>query len=299
VARLRAEFDLPVHVHTHDTAGGSLATYLAAIEVGVDAVDGAAAPLAGMTSQPALAGIVAATNYGERATGVSLDASLDLEPYWEEVRTIYAPFETGLRAPTGRVYRHEIPGGQLSNLRQQAIGLGLRDRFEEVERAYARANHVLGEIVKVTPTSKVVGDLALFVVSGGVDWEELEEHPGRFDLPDSVLGYLRGDLGEPAGGLPYPFAHRALRDAGTGGDSSPAVAGELADDLMTPGQPRRTAFAKLMFPGPFAEFEESRALWRHLGTAHASLLLRTARRYRGGDRSGAGRAPGNRTRGSR
>jgi pyruvate carboxylase len=257
VARLRDEFELPVHLHTHDTAGGQLATYLAAIEAGVDAVDGAAAPLAGMTSQPALAGIVAATNHSPRATGIALEALLDLEPYWEETRTTYAPFETGLRAPTGRVYRHEIPGGQLSNLRQQAIGLGLRDRFEELERAYARANQVLGDIVKVTPTSKVVGDLALFVVSGGVDWEELEEHPERFDLPDSVLGYLRGDLGEPAGGLPRPFANRALRDAGRAGTPARPAAPELTHDLEVPGQPRRTALAKLMFPEPVRDFEES------------------------------------------
>jgi pyruvate carboxylase len=137
VTHLREEFDLPVHLHTHDSAGGQLATYLAAIDAGVDAVDGAAAPVAGMTSQPALAGIVAATSHSQRPTGISLDALLDLEPYWDAVRTIYAPFETGLRAPTGRVYRHEIPGGQLSNLRQQAIALGLGHRFEEVELAYA------------------------------------------------------------------------------------------------------------------------------------------------------------------
>ena len=254
VSSLRKEFDLPVHLHTHDTAGGQLATYLAAIEAGVDAVDGAAAPLAGMTSQPAMAGIVAATNHSERATRISLNALLDLEPYWEDVRTIYAPFETGLRAPTGRVYRHQIPGGQLSNLRQQAIGLGLRDRFEEVERAYARANQVLGDIVKVTPTSKVVGDLALFVVSGGVDWDELEKHPEKFDLPDSVLAFLRGELGRPAAGLPEPFATRALRDAG----EREAGAPELSDDLDKPGQPRAVALARLMYPAPFRDFEESR-----------------------------------------
>ncbi len=154
-----------------------------------------------MTSQPSLSGIVAATAHTERGSELSLDTLLDLEPYWTEVRATYAPFETGLLAPTGRVYRHEMPGGQLSNLRQQAEALGLGDRFEEVELAYARANEVLGHIVKVTPTSKVVGDLALFVVSGNIDWEQLERHPERFDLPDSVLDVSRrAASGSPRGG---------------------------------------------------------------------------------------------------
>ena len=141
---LKSEFDLPVHLHTHDTSGGQLATYLAAVEAGVDAIDGAAAPLSGMTSQPSLAAIVAATDHTDRATGLSLEALGDLEPYWEAVRTLYAPFEAGLRSPTGTIYRHEIPGGQLSNLRQQANAMGLAERFEEVEALYARCDTLLG-----------------------------------------------------------------------------------------------------------------------------------------------------------
>src|SRR5690606_6048568 len=125
-------FDLPVHVHTHDTPGGQLATYLAAWNAGADAVDGASAALAGTTSQPALSAIVAAAANSEFDTGLDLQAVCDLEPYWEALREVYAPFESGLPAPTGRVSTHEIPGGQLSNLRRQAIALGLGDRFEEV-----------------------------------------------------------------------------------------------------------------------------------------------------------------------
>src|ERR671917_1089211 len=196
VTALRENFDLPVHLHTHDTAGGQLATLLAAVEAGVDAVDVASAPMAGTTSQVPASALVAALENTERATHLDLRAVMDLEPYWEAVRRVYAPFESGLPAPTGRVYDHEIPGGQLSNLRQQAIGLGLGDRFEEIELAYARADALLGHIVKVTPTSKVVGDLALFVVSGNIDWEELRERPQEHDLPASVLGFLRGELGE-------------------------------------------------------------------------------------------------------
>jgi pyruvate carboxylase len=257
VTRLRQEFDVPVHLHTHDTAGGQLATYLAAIDAGVDAIDGAAAPMAGRTSQPTLSGIVSATDFTDRATGLSLGALLDLEPYWEAVRTSYAPFETRMRAPTGRVYRHQIPGGQLTNLRQQSIALGLGERFEEIEAAYVQANGLLGDIVKVTPTSKVVGDLALFVVSGGIEWDDLREHPERFDLPDSVLAFLRGELGEPAGGLPEPFAERALRGAGQNdaGDN----AQDEAAPLPGPGPERRAALSELMFPGPFRDQQEARS----------------------------------------
>src|SRR5690606_20039393 len=149
VSALRREFDLPVHLHTHDTAGGQLATYLAAIQAGADAVDGAVASMAGTTSQPSLSALVAATDHSEHPTGLDLQAVGDLEPYWESVRKVYAPFEAGLAAPTGRVYHHEIPGGQLSNLRTQAIALGLGDRFEDIEAMYAAADRMLGRLVKV------------------------------------------------------------------------------------------------------------------------------------------------------
>jgi pyruvate carboxylase len=255
VASLRREFDLPVHLHTHDTAGGQLATYVAAIDAGVDAVDGAFAPMAGMTSQPSLAGIVGATDGTDRATGLALDALLDLEPYWETVRSVYGPFETGLRAPTGRIYRHEIPGGQLSNLRQQALALGLGDRFEEIEFAYALANQLLGGIVKVTPTSKVVGDLALAVVSGGIDWDQLRERPEQYDLPESVLAFLRGELGRPVGGLPQPFTERALQ--GTGTSPPREVSQTAAAHLREPGAGRRAALSELMFPVPHRDQQDA------------------------------------------
>ncbi|HBR89163.1 MAG TPA: pyruvate carboxylase, partial [Microbacterium sp.] len=142
-------FDLPVHVHTHDTAGGQLATLLAASAAGADAVDAAAAPMSGTTSQPSLSALVAALAHTERDTGLELDAVNDLEPYWGAVRNLYAPFESGLPGPTGRVYHHEIPGGQLSNLRQQAIALGLAEDFELIEDMYAAANAILGRVPKV------------------------------------------------------------------------------------------------------------------------------------------------------
>ncbi|HRW19732.1 MAG TPA: pyruvate carboxylase, partial [Dermatophilaceae bacterium] len=190
VTALRERFDLPVHLHTHDTAGGQLATLLAAIDAGVDAVDAASASMAGTTSQPPLSALVAATRGSARETGLDLDAVCSLEPYWEAVRMLYRPFESGLPSPTGRVYTHEIPGGQLSNLRQQAIALGLGDRFEAIEDMYAAANRILGNIVKVTPSSKVVGDLALALVGAQADPAAFEANPTAYDIPDSVIGFL-------------------------------------------------------------------------------------------------------------
>jgi pyruvate carboxylase len=254
VTALRERFDLPVHLHTHDTAGGQLATLLAAWWAGVDAVDGAVASMAGTTSQPPLSAIVAGTDFTERATGLDLAAVNDLEPYWEAVRRLYAPFESGLPAPTGRVYTHEIPGGQLSNLRQQAIALGLGQRFEDVENAYAAADRLLGRLVKVTPSSKVVGDLALQLVGSGAAVEDFASDPGKHDLPDSVIGFLRGELGDPPGGWPEPFRSRALE--GRRPAEPPAA---LTDDDRRglADQPRAT-LNRLLFPGPTRDFLEHR-----------------------------------------
>ena len=196
VTALRERFDTPVHLHTHDTAGGQLATLLAASAAGVDAVDAANAAMAGTTSQPSLSSLVAALENTERDTGLSLQAVSALEPYWESVRKTYQPFESGLPGPTGRVYHHEIPGGQLSNLRQQAIALGLADRFEDIEDWYAEANRMLGRPTKVTPSSKVVGDLALHLVAMDVDPADFEANPGAYDIPDSVVGFMAGELGD-------------------------------------------------------------------------------------------------------
>jgi pyruvate carboxylase len=251
VTALRERFDLPVHLHTHDTAGGQLATLLAAWSAGVDAVDGAVASMAGTTSQPPLSAIVAATDATERATGLDLAAVNDLEPYWEAVRRVYAPFESGLAAPTGRVYRHEIPGGQLSNLRQQAIALGLGQRFEEVEDAYAAADRLLGRLVKVTPSSKVVGDLALQLVGSGVSVEDFAAEPGKFDLPDSVIGFLRGELGDPPGGWPEPFRTRALEGRRP---AEPPAELSVDDERGLAEAPRET-LNRLLFPAPTREYE--------------------------------------------
>jgi pyruvate carboxylase len=257
VTALRERFDLPVHLHTHDTPGGQLATLLAAVGAGVDAVDVASAAMAGTTSQPPMSALVAALEHTERDTGLSLDAVCALEPYWEAVRRLYKPFESGLPAPTGRVYEHEIPGGQLSNLRQQAIALGLGAKFEQVEAMYAAADRILGRLVKVTPSSKVVGDLALQLVGTGADPARFAAAPEEFDLPDSVVAFLAGQLGDPPGGWPEPFRTRAL----AGRTVKPADQGLTEEDraaLSGSSAERRNRLNTLLFPGPSAELAKNR-----------------------------------------
>jgi len=256
VRALRERFDLPVHLHTHDTAGGQLATLMAAAEAGVDAVDVANAAMAGTTSQPSMSALVAALEHTERDTGLSLEAVTDLEPYWEAVRRLNAPFESGLPGPTGRVYRHEIPGGQLSNLRQQALSLGLGERFEDVENMYAAADRILGRLVKVTPSSKVVGDLALYLVGLGADPVDFAENPGSYDIPDSVIGFLRGELGDPPGGWPEPFRTKALEGRGTT-RQMPVLSDEDHALLAESGPRRHRALNHLLFPSPAEDFDKA------------------------------------------
>jgi pyruvate carboxylase len=269
VRALRERFDLPVHLHTHDTPGGQLATLVAAIDAGVDAVDAASAAMAGTTSQPPMSALVAATNHSERTTGLDIAAVNALEPYWEATRRLYAPFESGLPAPTGRVYRHEIPGGQLSNLRQQAVALGLGEKFEQIEDMYAAANDILGNVVKVTPSSKVVGDLALHLVAVGAEPAAFADDPAAFDIPDSVIGFLSGELGDPPGGWPEPFRSKALQ-----GRSTRDAVTELSDDDRAglADDPRST-LNRLLFPGPTADFETAQAQFGDLSVLPTTAFL--------------------------
>ena len=269
ISGLRERFDTPVHLHSHDTSGGQLATYVAAVDAGVDAVDGAAPPLSGMTSQPSLSAIIAATEFTERDTGLSLDAVGRLEPYWEAVRAMYKPFEAGLTAPTGTVYKHEIPGGQLSNLRQQAIALGLGDRFEEVEDLYAACNVMLGRPIKVTPSSKVVGDLALHLVASGATPDQLESDPESVDLPESVIKFLHGELGTPPGGFPEPFRTKAL----VGRTYTPTpVELDPADEAALQGDDVRKVLNRLLLPGPAANHEEQAARYGNLAVLPSRIF---------------------------
>ncbi|KQV25161.1 pyruvate carboxylase [Yonghaparkia sp. Root332] len=257
VAAMRERFDQPVHLHTHDTAGGQLATLLAASRAGVDAVDVASAPMAGTTSQPPFSALVAALAHTERDTGLSLQAVSDLEPYWEAVRRVYAPFESGLSGPTGRVYHHEIPGGQLSNLRQQAIALGLGDRFELIEDWYAAANRILGRPTKVTPSSKVVGDLALQMAAAGADPADFEANPEKYDIPDSVIGFMAGELGDLPGGWPEPFRSKVLAGRTVKIGTTPLTEDQQAK-LDGSTDERRLMLNQLLFPQPTQQFLQVR-----------------------------------------
>lgn len=264
VTALRERFNLPVHLHTHDTAGGQLATLLAAVEAGVDAVDVASAPMAGTTSQPSASALVAALANTDRDTGLTLDNVTDLEPYWEAVRKVYAPFESGLPGPTGRVYRHEIPGGQLSNLRQQAIALGLGDRFELVEQMYAEANRILGRPPKVTPSSKVVGDLALHLVAVGADPQDFEKNPQNYDIPDSVVGFMAGELGDLPGGWPEPFRTKVLEGKSVDISITPVSAEDLKALGSGESKVIRQTLNRLLFPAPTKEFNRISNLYGKL-----------------------------------
>ncbi len=212
VKALKSEVGLPIHFHTHDTAGIACATILAASEAGVDAVDCAMDALSGNTSQATLGSVVSALQHTDRDTGLDMTAVREISDYWEEVRNQYGAFETGMQAPSSEVYLHEMPGGQFTNLKAQAASLGLDDRWPEVARTYADVNQMFGDIVKVTPSSKVVGDMALMMVSQGLTRADVEDPATDVAFPDSVIDMMRGNLGQPPGGFPDTIIHKVLKD---------------------------------------------------------------------------------------
>ncbi|MCB0675852.1 MAG: pyruvate carboxylase [Saprospiraceae bacterium] len=211
IPALKETVDLPVHLHTHDTSSIQAATYLKAVESGVDIIDLAIASMSGLTSQPNFNSVVAMLKGHPRERAVDLDSLNRHSDYWEAVREYYFPFETELRAGTAEVYEHEIPGGQYSNLRPQARALGLEDRFEQIKDNYRAANFLLGDLIKVTPSSKVVGDLAMFMTANGLTAEELLTRGDTLAFPDSVKALLRGDLGQMEGGFPPELQKLVLK----------------------------------------------------------------------------------------
>jgi len=208
---LREETDLPIHFHTHDTSGISAATVLAAIDAGVDVVDAAMDALSGNTSQPCLGSIVEALHGSERDPGLDPDSIRRISFYWEAVRNQYAAFESDLKGPASEVYLHEMPGGQFTNLKEQARSLGLESRWHEVAQAYADANRMFGDIVKVTPSSKVVGDMALMMVSQDLTVADVQNPEREVSFPESVVSMLKGDLGQSPGGWPEALQKKALK----------------------------------------------------------------------------------------
>lgn len=211
VRALKEEVGLPIHFHTHDTSGAAIATVMAAAEAGVDAVDAAMDALSGNTSQPTLGSIVEALRFTERDTGLDIGAIREISNYWEAVRGQYAAFESSLQAPASEVYLHEMPGGQFTNLKAQARSMGLEERWHEVAQTYADVNQMFGDIVKVTPSSKVVGDMALMMVSQNLTRSEVEDPKRDVSFPDSVIDMMRGNLGQPPGGFPKAIQKKILK----------------------------------------------------------------------------------------
>jgi pyruvate carboxylase len=237
IARLREVTSLPIHLHTHDTSGNGVATYLAAIETGVHIVDVALAPMAGLTSQPSMNALIAALRGSRRESGLTNKVMQQLADYWEAVRDCYQPFECGLKSSTSEVYYHEIPGGQYSNLRPQVSSLGLLDRWNDVKHAFAVVNQLCGDIPKVTPSSKMVGDFAIFLVQNDLlamrgDLKTSTEatrtrllaESKRLDFPQSVVQYFQGLLGQPPGGFPADVRAAVLKGL-------PALEGRPSDGL--------------------------------------------------------------------
>ena len=226
IKALKEEVGLPIHFHTHDTSGIAASTVLAACDAGVDAVDAAMDAFSGGTSQPCLGSIVEALRHTDRGTGLDIRAIRDISEYWEQVRAQYSAFESGLPAPASDVYLHEMPGGQFTNLKTQARSLGLEERWSEVAQAYADANMMFGDIVKVTPSSKVVGDMALMMVSQGLTRQQVEDPKTEVAFPDSVIDMFKGNLGQPEGGWPAALSAKVLK-------GEPAITHRPGEKLAT------------------------------------------------------------------
>lgn len=212
VSALKQELNIPVHLHTHDTSSIQSATYLKAIEAGVDVVDVALGGLSGLTSQPNFNSVVEMMKFNPRENSLNIDSLNEYSNYWETVREYYYPFESGLKAGSGEVFKHEIPGGQYSNLKPQAQALGLEDRFHEITAMYADVNQLFGDIVKVTPSSKVVGDMAQYLVSNNLTVQDVLERGDSISFPQSVVSFFKGDLGQPVGGFPKDLQKLILKD---------------------------------------------------------------------------------------
>jgi pyruvate carboxylase len=262
VRALKQEVGIPIHFHTHDSAGGQLASLFCAAEENVDIVDAAMAPLSGMTSQPSLNTLVEHMRFGPRDTGLDFDLLEATADYWEAVRRYYQPFESGQLAPSAEVYRHEMPGGQSTNLYQQAQAVGLEGRWPEVRRMYAEVNGLFGDIIKVTPTSKVVGDMALFMVANSLTPADILQGDRELAFPESVVEFFEGRLGQPPGGFPKALQKRVLRGRkplrGRPGATLPpadfdAVRRDLEHELRRPvGE--REVLSHLLYPRVSPQF---------------------------------------------
>jgi len=267
IRALRQELEVPIHFHTHDCAGGQIASYLLAAEEGVDIVDCAFAPLSGVTAQPSLNALVEALRFCDRETGLSFEELQKTALYWEQVRRFYAPFESGQLASSADVYLHEMPGGQATNLMQQAKSLGLGERWPEVCQMYAEVNRLFGDIVKVTPTSKVVGDMALFMLANNLTPADVLDPKREIAFPESVIEFFEGKLGQPPGGFPPELQARILRGRPAlterAGASLPpadfAAAEAKLEKLLGEKPSRQSVLSFLLYPKVFTDFVQHEA----------------------------------------
>ena len=260
IKALREAVGLPVHFHTHDTSGVNSASVLLAAESGADVVDAAISSMSGSTSQPNLNSLVAALEHTPRASGLDLQALNDFADYWEQVRTFYTPFDTSPRTGSAEVYLHEMPGGQFTNLKEQAASMGLGHRWPEIARCYAEVNALFGDIVKVTPSSKVVGDMALFLFTRGIRPADVVNLDAGMPFPESVKDMLAGGLGNPMGGWPRKVVEVVLGKAKPKTARAPKVdLGEVRAELAAklkhePGEDE--LYSHLMYPDVFADFSK-------------------------------------------
>jgi len=281
VRTLREEISLPIHFHTHDTSGNSGASVLAAIEAGVDAVDGAIDAMSGLTSQPNLGTIAAALRNTPRDTQLDADAIKEISLYWESVRRFYRPFESEMRSGSSDVYDHEMPGGQYTNLREQAQGMGLGERWPTITKTYAAVNRMFGDIVKVTPSSKVVGDMALFMVSSDLTEAQVEDPAVDVAFPQSVVEFFHGDLGQPPGGFPLALQAKVLKGAAPlterpGATVPPldlAHARSEAEALIGRDLTDRDFASYLMYPAVYVEFAKHQATYGNVDNLETPVFF--------------------------
>lgn len=274
VKALRDEVGTPIHFHTHDTSGIGAASVLAAVDAGVDAIDAAMDSMSGLTSQPNLGSIVEALRHGERETGLDPQKIRQISHYWEAIRRNYLAFESDIRSGASEVYVHGMPGGQYTNLREQARALGIEDaRWPDVARAYADVNAMLGDIVKVTPTSKVVGDMAIMMVTSGLTREQVEAPDTQIAFPESVVQLLRGDIGQPLGGFPPAIQAKVLQGKAPlkerPGATLPSVdldaARTDAEAAIGRAVPDAQLASYLMYPKVFVDYAADRAAYGDIG----------------------------------
>ncbi len=266
VSALKQEIGIPIHFHTHDTSGIAAASVLAAVDAGVDAVDAAMDSMSGCTSQPSLGSICAALRYGRRDPDLDPQALAQIDRYWAEVRDNYVAFESDVRPGSSDVYRHEMPGGQYTNLLEQARALGIEDRWSEVCGRYADVNRMFGDIVKVTPTSKVVGDMALLMVTSGLTSQDVANPGKEINFPESVVSLFRGDIGQPPGGFPAQLQRKVLKGAPPLSDRPGAVLPPVDLEKEREAAARKVGrqvddndlASWLMYPKVFAEFAARR-----------------------------------------